>query len=107
MGLSALQQCVIFRCNDFSSVFLSCSIIKTFQNAYVQCIIDKIFLLFFAKNRYYMIGIVSKTEGLYVVETMFCVFEVVYKVCSVYCTISQSDKSSGNKGDYDIKFKLT
>ena len=34
-------------------------------------------------------------------------FCVVYKVCSVYCTISLPEESSINKEDFDIKSRLT
>ena len=34
-------------------------------------------------------------------------FCVVYKVCSVYCTISLPEESSVNEEDFDIKSRLT
>ena len=37
----------------------------------------------------------------------FVFFCVVYKVCSVYCTISLPEESSVNKEDFDIKSRLT
>ena len=46
-------------------------------------------------------------EGLNVFEARFCVFCVVYKVCSVYCTISLPEESSVNEEDFDIKSRLT
>ena len=37
---------------------------------------------------------------------IFLCFCVRYKVFSVYCTLSQTEKSSVNKEDFDIKFDL-
>ena len=38
--------------------------------------------------------------------SIFLCFCVRYKVFSVYCTLSQTEKSSVNKEDFDIKFDL-
>ena len=38
--------------------------------------------------------------------SIFLCFCVKYKVFSVYCTLSQTDNSSNNKEDFDIKFDL-
>ena len=47
----------------------------------------------------------SNTKRVY--RILFLCFCVVYKVPSVYCTISLPEESSVNEEDFDIKSRLT
>ena len=46
------------------------------------------------------------TIWFYMFWSIYLFFFVRYKVFSVYCTLSQTQKFSVNKEDFDIKFDL-